>query len=113
MTRPQLTHPKSSATFCSTMPQNATSSHARDVKVIEDDGFVDLDLPLVQFAHRSNGHRVVTRGTLRGRTVALLVDVEAMEPRQQDARCASRREGRCRLKTRRPRAGGSRQAQRR
>lgn len=42
----------------------------REVRTIREDGFVDLDLPLVDLAQQpSNGFRFVARGTLEGKTI--------------------------------------------
>jgi len=49
---------------------------SRVVKVGNDEGFVDLDLPLIQFVRRSRGYRVAGRGTLDGKTIGLVVDVD-------------------------------------
>jgi hypothetical protein len=48
----------------------------RSVKVVKEEGFVDLDLPLTQFARRRARYRVAGRGTLDGKTIGLLIDVD-------------------------------------
>jgi hypothetical protein len=64
------------------------SAAAREVKLVGEDGWVDLDLPLTEFKDRSNVYRLVAKGLLDGTSVGLRVEIDGHwnpKPTEHDA----------------------------
>jgi hypothetical protein len=49
---------------------------ARKVKLVGEDGWVDLDLPLTEFKGDSNVYRLIAKGLLDGTSVGLRVEID-------------------------------------
>jgi hypothetical protein len=52
------------------------SAAAREVKLVGEDGWVDLDLPLTEFKGRSNVYRLIARGLLDRTSVGIGVEID-------------------------------------
>jgi hypothetical protein len=52
------------------------SAAAREVKLVGEDGWVDLNLPVTEFTGRSNVYHLVARGLLDRKSVGLRVEID-------------------------------------